>query len=177
MRISYTPEQKQKAIETYNELKSYSAALRILGYPSRHVLFDWVKGTSHKKSGEGSPYKAKHHTWQLKLNAVEMVLVGKDIREVAAELGITNYVIVYEWIRRWRTRGSSGLMTKKEQMETGVYKTKAQLEKALPNDVGKLRDLAVGLLARNAILEQELELAKKEAGDIPDNCHRSSRPR
>lgn len=40
MRGTYTPEHKQDAIKAYKKLKSYSATLRVLGYPSRHILVD-----------------------------------------------------------------------------------------------------------------------------------------
>ncbi len=48
MKVTYTLEQKQHAIKTYKRLKSYSKTLRVLGYPSRHVLFDWVNKRNHK---------------------------------------------------------------------------------------------------------------------------------
>jgi transposase InsO family protein/transposase-like protein len=167
VKVSYTPKQRQKAIDTYEELRSYSATLRVLGYPSRHVLYNWVKGISRKKASGNSLREARHYDWRLKFEAVRRTLDGEGIRDVAKELGITNYATVYEWARNWRTKGSAGLMSKKEQIEAGIYKTKAQLKKALPDDVGKLEDLAARLLVEKAVLEQELELAKKPTGSIP----------
>lgn len=167
MRVTYTPEQKQHAIKTYKRLKSYSATLRVLGYPSRHILFDWVKGRSHKKASSDPSRKAKHYRWQLKLEAVTKVMNGEKIQEVADNLAVVNYAVIYEWIRNWRTKGSAGLMSKKEQIEEGIYKTKAQLKKELPDNVGQLKELAARLLAEKAVLEQELELTKKSTGGIP----------
>lgn len=43
MKVVYTVEQKRKAVATYRRLKSCAATIRQLGYPSRHVLFDWVR--------------------------------------------------------------------------------------------------------------------------------------
>ena len=60
-----------------------------------------------------------------------------------------------------------GLMSKREQVEAGAYKTRAQLEAALPDDVAELKRLAARLMAEKAVLERELELAKKSPGGIP----------
>ena len=167
MRVSYTPEQKARAIEVYNETKSYAKTLRILGYPSRHVLFDWVRNPGPKPKPKLPGRPAKRYGWELKSLAVSKVLDGADIKLVAEELGVTNYATIYEWIRKWRTGGDVGLMSKREQLEAGAYKTRAQLEAALPDDVGELKRLAASLMAEKAVLERELELAKKSPGGIP----------
>lgn len=53
----YTPEQKTRAVRTYHELISYLATLRFLGYPYRHVLFDWMRSPDPKPKPRkpGSP--------------------------------------------------------------------------------------------------------------------------
>ena len=117
MRVSYTPEQKARAVEVYNETKSYAKTIRILGYPSRHVLFDWVKGPGPKPKPRKPDKPAKRYSWELKSLAVKKVAGGQDIRSVADELGVVNYATIYEWIRKWRTEGDVGLMSKKEQVE------------------------------------------------------------
>lgn len=43
MKVVYIVEQKRKAVATYRRLKSCVATIGQLGYPSRHVLFDWVR--------------------------------------------------------------------------------------------------------------------------------------
>ena len=91
----------------------------------------------------------------------------KAEKEVAEALGVANYSTIYEWIRHFRERGATALMGKKEQIEAGVYKTRAQLRKSLPDDPEELKDMAARLLAEKAVLEQELELAKKIPGRHP----------
>lgn len=51
-------------------------------------------------------------------------------------------------------------MTKKEKIEVGFYKTKAQLKKELPDDVDELKEIAAKLIAEKAVLKEELELSK-----------------
>ena len=58
-------------------------------------------------------------------------------------------------------------MSKKEKLELGIYKTRAQLKDSLPDDINELKNLAAKLIAEKAVLEQELELVKKSEGSIP----------
>lgn len=177
MKVSYTPEQKAKAIATYKKVGSYSKALRILGYPSRHVLFEWVKNPGPKPKPRKPDGRPRRYGWELKKAAVEKVIAGQDIRGVATELGIVNHASIYEWIRKWRTEGDLGLMSKKEMIEAGVYRTRAQLEAALPDDVAELKRMAASLIAEKAVLEKELELAKKFPGGIPGKLPARARAR
>lgn len=41
--MPYTEEQKAKALEVFHDLKSYTKAVRKLGYPTREHLARWVK--------------------------------------------------------------------------------------------------------------------------------------
>lgn len=88
---------------------------------------------------------------------------------------MVNYATVYEWIRKWRTEGDVGLMSKRERIEAGAYKTRAQLEAALPDDVDELKRLAARLMTEKAVLERELELAKKSPGGIPGKLPNKSK--
>lgn len=68
-------------------------------------------------------------------------------------------------------------MTKQEQIDEGIYKTKAQLKQALPDVIDELKDLAAKLLPEKAVLEEELELSKKLPGGIPENCQPNTKLR
>ncbi len=52
MKVMYSVEQKRVAVATYRRYKSYVRTLRLLGYPSHHVLFDWARGS---KPGRRKP--------------------------------------------------------------------------------------------------------------------------
>lgn len=79
---------------------------------------------------------------------------------------MANRATVYEWIRKWRVEGGVKLMGKKGQVEAGVYKTRAQLEAALPDDVAELKRLTAKLMAEKAVLERPAG-AGKTSGSIP----------
>ncbi|MEG1545484.1 MAG: helix-turn-helix domain-containing protein [Tannerellaceae bacterium] len=111
----------------------------------------------------------------MKLEAVNKVLNDEKVQEVADSLAVVNYSVIYEWIRNWRTKGSAGLMDKKEQIEEGIYETKAQPKKELPHNIGELKELTARLGAERALLEQELELAKKSMAASRENRQRDTR--
>ena len=168
MRVAYTLEEKRKAVQTYKKLGSCTKAIRQLGYPSNHVLCEWVRNGIGARKPRKPDAPSKRYGWRLKREAVVRVQMGENIKEVAEALGVANYSTIYEWIRHFRERGATALMGKKEQIEAGVYKTRAQLRKSLPDDPEELKDMAARLLAEKAVLEQELELAKKSPGGIPE---------
>ncbi|WP_164470998.1 IS3 family transposase [Gordonibacter sp. Marseille-P4307] len=138
-------------------------------------MFDWVRNPGPKPKPESPGKPAKRYGWELKKLAVEEVANGQDIRSVADQLGVVNYATVHEWIRKWRTEGDVGLMGKREQIEAGAYKTRAQLEAALPDGVDELKRLAARLTTEKAVLERELELAKKSPGGIPGKLPNKSK--
>lgn len=178
MKVVYTVEQKKKAVATCRKLKSYAATIRQLGHPSRHVLFDWVR-----ESGSiGRPKKhaytpPKRYPWMTKPEMVGAVMSGRSVKDVAEELGMAGHAVLYEWVRIYRRKGQVGLMSRKEQIEAGVYKTKARLKKELPDDPEELKELAARLMAEKAMLEQELKMAKKMPGPHPGETATQSKGR
>lgn len=49
MKTSYAEERGNRARSIYEEMDPYAKAIRVLGHPSRHVLFDWVRDPDPKK--------------------------------------------------------------------------------------------------------------------------------
>lgn len=101
---------------------------------------------------------------------------GGNVKDVAEENGMTGHAVLYEWVRIHRRKGQVGPMSRKEQIEAGVYKTKAQLKKKPPDDPEELKELAARLMAEKAMLEQELEMAKNARAASRRNCDPKQRP-
>lgn len=167
MKIIYSKEEKEKAVKTYKKLKSYAATIRVLGYPSRHVLFDWVKCSQKPKKNNQPQKPAKHYNWQTKKLAVIAAMNGDSVKNIAIKFNITNSQHIYKWIRKYKAKGDEGLMSKKERIDKGLYKTRKQLENNLPSSKTELKKLAAELMVKNAVLEEELKLSKKLKGVIP----------
>lgn len=170
MKVSYTPEQRKRALATYRKTRSYVKTIRQLGYPSYHTLIDWVKGVKRGRPAENAPHAPRHYPWRIKRRAVDMMLAGENKDDIARTLGIHCSQQIYKWVRIWRERGDEGLMSKRERGETPPRVTKRQLLESLPADPDELRELAVKLMLEKAVLEKELELSKPLGASSRENC-------
>jgi len=170
MKVTYTKEQRQAAIQTYRKTKSYAKTMRILGYPSRHVLFDWVKGVKHGRPKKETPAASHFYSFEIKKQAVTMMLGGIEKNEIARQLDIYCPQQIYKWARIWRQEGDEGLMSKREKGLTKKRITRKQLLDSLPEDREELRQLTVQVMAEKAILEKEHELLKKSRASSRKNC-------
>ncbi|WP_182049031.1 IS3 family transposase [Changpingibacter yushuensis] len=167
MRVVYSAEQKRVAVATFRRLGSYVKTIRKLGYPSRHVLHDWVHQSRRGRKPVVKRQPARHYPWTVKLSAVERMNAGQSVKDIAGDLGIVNHMLLYKWMRLWNQEGERALMTRREKREADGLATRAQLEKSLPDDPDELRRLAARLLVEKHVLEHELDLVKKDGGVIP----------
>lgn len=171
MKVIYTDEQRRHAVATYRRLGSYAKTIRKLGYPSRHVLHDWVRGTCRGPKQSVTPRPPRHYSWEFKAAAVQRVLAGEDVRTVGADLRMTTHVVLYKWVQIWREHGNRGLMSKREKAKADGFPTRASIERSLPDDPAELKRLAAGLMVEKAVLEQELDLVKKKTrASSQHNC-------
>jgi len=164
MKISYSVEDRRRAVAEYRRVQSVTKAVRNLGYPARRTLYDWLRyGTARRKSQRTHLLEGnRRYPWQLKLQAVEFFQAGYRPKEIQDVLDLTTFAIVYDWVRRFRTSGEWGLMTKRERDQHRDLPTRAALEASLPDDPDTLRKLAAQALVDKAVLEQELSLVKKD---------------
>lgn len=176
MRVSYTPTQREAAIATYRRLGSYTQTIRAIGYPSLHVLHDWVKEGPPSTHPRPPACPSRHYSWEFKAQVVERVLAGEMVKDVAADLDMPTHVQIYKWVQKWRVHGERGVMTKSEKAKADNFPTRASMERGLPDDIGELKQLAADLMVQWAVLERELELVKKDVGVIPGqltNLHKA----
>ncbi len=161
MKVIYKEEQKRIAIQTYKKLKSYANALRVHGYPSRHILFDWVINSQKRgRPSKKSTIKAKRYSYDLKLKAVTLSLEGVNAKQIASELDITTHAIIYDWLKKYRIEGEEGLHPNKLS-----NKLKVEIILALVN-IFPLQILLEELdLKRSSFYYAKLSLSK------PDKYH------
>ena len=96
---SYAEEQRRKAIEAVEECGgSVTRAIRKLGYPSRHTLYEWLnrRDASHERKC-GRPWS--HYDPALRAQAVAFVRSGMAGRDVAEMLGVSSAAVVCNWAR------------------------------------------------------------------------------
>ena len=92
--LSYTEERRRKAIEAVEECgESVTRAIRRLGYPARHTLYEWPNrhDASHERKC-GRPWS--RYDPALKAQAVAFVRSGMAGRDVAEILGVSSAAVV-----------------------------------------------------------------------------------
>src|SRR5699024_9865254 len=95
MKVSYSEEDRRIAVAEYHRVQSVSKAVRNLGYPARHTLYDWLRyGTDRRKPKythllAGNP----RYAWQLKLQAVELFQQGYRPKEIQELLDLISYAV------------------------------------------------------------------------------------
>lgn len=104
MRVTYTIEQKRKAVQTYKKPGAFTKTIRKLGYPSNHVLCEWVRDGIKTRKPRKPDAPSKRYDWRLKHEAVSRVLSGENVKDTAEALKVTNCATVYEWARCLRER-------------------------------------------------------------------------
>ena len=55
MPFSYSLEQRKATVTTFHRLGSFAKTIRVLGYPSRHVLHYWVRSGQDGRKSPRSP--------------------------------------------------------------------------------------------------------------------------
>jgi len=96
-----------------------------------------------------------------RLELVSKVLAGASIASVAIDAGI-NSGLLYQWIRKYKTEGYTGLVNLKK----GRAPKEPQMKKLDCNNPRKLEETEyeelVRLRAENAYIKAEIEVIKKE---------------
>lgn len=128
----YTKEQKERALKEFERLGSVQAVVTLLGYPSRHTLYDWYRnkiadiadyhGSLDKKYQIKQKYiNAPNHPrnpgTNLKLNAINRCFsLGEGVEYVSRDIGYSR-ASIYSWYRKYQKFGVTGLMSSKKQIK------------------------------------------------------------
>ena len=91
----YSKQQKEAALKLYKQSKSVSETVRILGYPTRKQLYNWVYEEKHppkkrkKLTAVGNPpYHPRNPSLDVKLNAIYRCFeLGENIKYVSDDIG------------------------------------------------------------------------------------------
>jgi len=116
----YSKQQKEIALKLYHQTESVSETVRILGYPTRKNLYNWVYEENHPTKVreaypivDNPPDHPRNPPLQVKLDAIHRCYeLGENIKYVSEDIGYSR-ASIYQWRKRYLKEGTLGLMNNK----------------------------------------------------------------
>ena len=119
--MSFTEEEKNRALQLYDETKSIAKVIHTLGYPSRQNMYTWIKNRNIEKKRKecdftDSPGYRRHPPLETKLEILQRCFEGgEDIKSISEEYGYSRESI-YSWRKKYLSGGAAAIMNQKKDL-------------------------------------------------------------
>ena len=173
----YTKEQKERALKEFERLGSVQAVVTLLGYPSRHTLYNWyrnkiadiadyhgslAKEYQIKQKYINAPNHPRNPDTNLKLDAIKRCFsLGEGVEYVSRDIGYSR-ASIYSWYRKYQKFGVAGLMSSKKQIKR--ENIDFNIEHSKQQDISELQEQIKQLQMEVDVLKEALNLLKKDPG-------------
>ena len=164
----YSEEQYCKALKVYEETKSVTKTITILGYPARRqTLYNWInrkrilpegKSTFRGYNTEDHP---RHPPLEQKLQILHRCFeMGEDVQSVSNEVGYST-ASIYAWRRKYLQKGAAALMNSSNERRRGKLTAG---EPAPSKELDELKAKVQDMQLEIDILKQTIDVLKKDPG-------------
>lgn len=173
----YTKEQKERALKKFERLGSVQAVVTLLGYPSRHTLYDWYRNKiadiadyhgsldkeyQIKQKYINAPNHPRNPDANLKLDAIKRCFsLGEGVEYVSRDIGYSR-ASIYSWYRKYQKFGVAGLMSSKKQIKRENIDFNTEPSKQ--QEISELQEQIKQLQMEVDVLKEALNLLKKDPG-------------
>ena len=173
----YTKEQKERALKEFERLGSVQAVVTLLGYPSRHTLYDWYRNKiadiadyhgsldkeyQIKQKYINAPNRPRNPDANLKLDAIKRCFsLGEGVEYVSRDIGYSR-ASIYSWYRKYQKFGVAGLMSSKKQIKRENIDFNTEPSKQ--QEISELQEQIKQLQMEVDVLKEALNLLKKDPG-------------
>lgn len=173
----YTKEQKERALKEFERLGSVQAVETLLGYPSRHTLYDWYRNKiadiadyhgsldkeyQIKQKYINAPNHPRNPDANLKLDAIKRCFsLGEGVEYVSRDIGYSR-ASIYSWYRKYQKFGVAGLMSSKKQIKRENIDFNTEPSKQ--QEISELQEQIKQLQMEVDVLKEALNLLKKDPG-------------
>ena len=173
----YTKEQKERALKEFERLGSVQAVVTLLGYPSRHTLYDWYRNKiadiadyhgsldkeyQIKQKYINAPNHPRNPDANLKLDAIKRCFsLGEGVEYVSRDIGYSR-ASIYSWYRKYQKFGVAGLMSSKKQIKR--ENIDFNIETSKQQEISELQEQIKQLQMEVDVLKEALNLLKKDPG-------------
>ena len=173
----YTKEQKERALKEFERLGSVQVVVTLLGYPSRHTLYDWYRNKiadiadyhgsldkeyQIKQKYINAPNHPRNPDANLKLDAIKRCFsLGEGVEYVSRDIGYSR-ASIYSWYRKYQKFGVAGLMSSKKQIKRENIDFNTEPSKQ--QEISELQEQIKQLQMEVDVLKEELNQLKKDPG-------------
>jgi len=117
----YSLEKKEVALKVFHQTNSVTETIRILGYPTRKQLYNWIaienappKVRKPLPRIANPPEHPRNPSLEIKLDAIRRCFeCGESIKYVSEDIGYSR-ASIYQWRKRYLKKGTLGLMNNKK---------------------------------------------------------------
>lgn len=164
----YSEKEYRRALEVYEETKSVTRTIAILGYPARRqTLYNWINRNRMLPEekctfrGYNTPEHPRHPPLELKLEVLHRCFeLGEDVQSVSNEVGYST-ASIYAWRRKYIQKGASALMNPPKERSRGkLTGGKPASSRELDELNAKIQDMQLEI----DILKETIEVLKKDPG-------------
>ena len=157
----YSDEQYRKALEVYEETKSVTKTITILGYPARRqTLYNWIhrKRILPEERSTFRGYNTEDHPRYPSLKQKLQILhrcfeLGEDVQSVSNEVGYST-ASIYAWRRKYIQKGAAALMNPPNERRRGkLIEGNAASSQEIDELKTKIQDMQLELGQHRTIAE------------------------
>lgn len=169
--MSYSKQQKDRALQLYHQSGSVTEVIRILGYPTRRQLYNWIYEEKQSPKPRkplpiigNSPNHPRNPPLEVKLNAIHRCFeLGENIKYVSNDIGYSR-ASIYQWRKRYLKEGTLGLMNRKNikpgSLDEGSLSKYVPSSEELDQIKAQMHDMQMEI----DILKETINVLKKDPG-------------
>ena len=166
----YSKQQKEKALNLYKETHSVSETVRILGYPTRKNLYNWIYEAHNPPTNrkdypivDNPPDHPRNPPLEVKLDAIHRCYeLGENVKYVSQDIGYSR-ASIYQWRKRYLKEGTLGLMNNKNITPGQLIEGTPSAE-ASSNEIKHLKEQMQEMQLEIDILKETINVLKKDPG-------------
>lgn len=168
----YSNKQKEAALLLYQQIRSVTKTVRILGYPTREYLHKWIRDENKQPQTQKSLLKVRNPSdhprnppLEIKLKAIKRCFeYGENINYVSGEIGYSR-ASIYQWRKKYLKEGTLGLMNTKNISSRKFTEVPSQYNKESSNkEITDLRSQMQDMQMEIDVLKETVNVLKKDPG-------------
>lgn len=161
----YSKQQKETALKLFKETQSVPETVRILAYPTRKNLYNWIyEEKDHPSKRKEYPIvdnSSKHLRnlpLKVKLDAILRCFeLGENIKYVSEDIGYSR-ASIYQWRKRYLREGMLGLMNTKSIIPGTLTEASIINNDISPDDIKQLKAQLQDMQMQIDILKETIKV-------------------